>query len=236
MSPTANESDIIKQDISIHRENVVALELESAKQVFGGSRSDVDEQITNILSVSGVRSTPFNRRKRFQFAASGAPSALVDLTLEASKSKPIPFGETQQPSGEALGIQAISIELAPDMKLNTYKVLQKIGVRVIRQDGEVGMEFPLADLMDTGIYVADAGNNAGAVVAGTHHSLGNLRAVPLAGRQGLLILPGDRQSGIEFFKRPEFSASDFVLTGETADLYFDVCWKGIRVAKAKGAA
>lgn len=234
MGLTAQGSDAVKSDMENFRTQIVDEEIESAKQVLAGSRSDVDGALLEALSTNGTRSTPFIRRKRFKFADSGAPSLLVDFTQAANKPKPLPYGESQQPASEVLGIQGFSIEFPSDMKLNTYKVAQKLGLRVVRADGEVGMEMPLSEVMDTSLLIADAGNNAGVAVAGTHHAIKQLRTVGLPGRQGLAIIPGDSSSGIEFFRLPEYSASDVVLTGETADLYMDIIWKGVRVAKAKG--
>jgi len=211
---------------------------DKAIQMVTMGRPDAKDELLNRISDAAFTLRPFSRRLRWNFASAGSPSAVLGtLADEAQWCKPFPYGKADQPVDDGiLFINNISIEGDGTLKLNTVAEMRRQYGLLIHHDGEKKDRFlPLADALATAkVYAIDAGNNAGAVVAGSHVLAGpDGGAINLDEDETIIVKPKDSKTGLELVRLPEYSAAP-TLTGETVALYFYVTFRGLRLATQHG--
>lgn len=213
-----------------------------AKLARGRGNDSADKTMAEKL-LSNATVERFVRRKRVLVATDTAP------TTAPFSANPRPYDPansadkpTQPEDDGALFIDQVGIELPSNLKLATYNALRnQYGIKVYYEGGKKTRFWPLAEILETCVWVADAGvDNATAgseaVVAGTHHQIkpptGFLRLEP---KEEIQIKPGESEARIEFILLPEYSSAP-TLTGESGAMYAYITWRGHRVgSKHEGA-
>lgn len=233
---TAGEADKIKEVGEAQHEEAAGAEREVVMAHIAEAHPAMLNDLPALLTQKGYRNRPFSRLRRWQIATAGSPSALVDFTNDTYKLPPIPQGETQQPSGEILGVSEIEIFCkASLLKATVEALVEQHGLRIHYHDGRPPLELPLADVLRSKVINPDAGVNGtgDAVVGSVTHIQGTLGVVRLEGRDRLIVPPGDSQTKLELFRYPEYTSAP-TLTGETAALYLYTIFRGWRYAASQG--
>jgi hypothetical protein len=201
-------------------------------QLVTTARPEFKDELLNRIADENAEVRPFSRRKRWNFAASGSPSAvLTTFADEAQWCKPFKFGNSDQDTGDgSLYISEIVIEAPGNLKRNTIAEMRRqYGLVIHYAGGKKPRWVPLADVLVVGSdgFAIDAGNNSGTAVAGTNHQAGPARGMQLDEDEVMIVAPKDQAVGLELKLLPEYSSGP-TLTGETAALYFDVTFRGLR--------
>ena len=209
--------------------------------VGAAREAEIDNTMAHRLVAHDLR--PFSRRVRVQFASSGTPSAMVDVSSETYMAKPYPFiGSTQmtdQPEDDGdLFIQQIALEFSGALLRNTLDGLRdNYGLVIHYPGGKKQRVVPLADVMEAGnVYAKDAGvDNATAgseaVVVGTNHIVQPPRGLLVfEPDEALVVRPKESQVKLELKLLPQGSTP--TLTGETAALYWRCTFRGERLSSS----
>lgn len=210
-------------------EDTAGTEFDFFYEGMAKSRPDLAEEIVKALQAKGGRVVPFARLKRANLNNPSDEDALPDFSTDTYQPKPYAHGETQQPAGQHILVTEIEIFVKSTLLVNTLDVLmEQHGVRVHYPDGRPPLEFPLADVLNTRRWTPAAGTAASndAIVAGTQSQLlGTTKVIRLLERDAWGIKPGDSTHKLEFFRYPEYDSVP-ALTGETADLFFYIIYRG----------
>lgn len=179
--------------------------------IVGVARPKLLGELDNFMQ-SGMDSRDFVLSRKWTIAASGG--AYKDFTLQANKLKL--FSDlvsstfpSQQPTGKLFAIKKLRIVCNPKEKVLTLDELaEKWGIRMNYADGRSPFEFPACEVLNTRSRVANAGNNAGALVEGVRTELMEIgKEITFDPADVNIISPGDSNDHLEGFWLADWAGS-----------------------------
>lgn len=237
---TPDEKANLTEEAAKLEEAAAGQERDFFYEVVAKARPDMADELADLLTKKNWRGSPFARLKRANLNNPDDEDALPDFATATYQPKPYPHGETQQPAGQYVTITEIEIFVKPTLLPNTFDALiEQHGVRVHYHDGRPPLEMPLRDVLGVARYTPDAGvdnetHPDESPVAGTQTILQpTVKTIRLLERDAWVIKPGDSDHKLEFFRYPEYGSAP-ALTGETADLFFYIIYRGMQYRAGKG--
>lgn len=232
-----DEAVALQEEASDLHEAAAGEEREFFFDQVSKARPELIDELPSLLQKKAARVRPFARQKLWALNNHDDEDALPDHADRDNHLTPFPYGETQQPSGVHLSITEIEVWVKGTLEENTYDVLlENYGLRVHYHDERPPLEMPLADVLNIGKrHTPDAGVDATYdPVAGTQTVLvPTAKTVTLRERDAWIVKPGDTEQRLEIFRLPDVS-SDPALTGESADLWYYVIFRGAQMSVGKG--